>query len=94
MINYKRICKVCGLYYPDFFPWGPNGRMPSHDICDCCGVEFGYEDNNLESVKKARKKWLAEGANWFNAEKKIKDWTLAGQLKNIPKEFLGADEHY
>ena len=88
MDDLKNVCKVCGLHFPEFFPWGETGETPSHDICDCCGIEFGYEDNNVESVRVARKKWLVDGANWFNPENKPSVWNPNDQLKNIPPEFL------
>jgi hypothetical protein len=83
----KNICRVCGLKYENFYPWGENGNIPSHDICECCGSEFGYEDNTVESTKVNRQKWIEKGANWFQPEKKPKDWSLEEQLKNIPKEY-------
>lgn len=83
MVNDKQVCKVCGLFYPEFYPWGDNGETPSHDICDCCGIEFGYEDNNAQSAKQARQKWLDGGANWSNPEKKPEKWDLQEQLKNV-----------
>jgi rubredoxin len=47
----KNICRVCGLIYDKFYPWGEDGEVPSHDICDCCGTEFGYDDVSIESSK-------------------------------------------
>ena len=92
--NKKRICRVCGLYYRNFYPWGEDGKIPSHEICDCCGIEFGYEDNNNKSTENARKKWTEGGYVWFNFEKRPKGWDSLQQLKNIPPEFLGPDEKY
>ena len=48
------MCYVCGLNYENFFPWGPDGQTPSHDICGCCGVEFGYEDTLAVGIKMLR----------------------------------------
>src|SRR5262245_39136420 len=64
------VCRVCGLRYNDFYPWGPDGQIPSHDICDCCGSEFGYEDVTVESSKVNRNRWIEKGAAWFQPEKK------------------------
>lgn len=94
MNDIKKICRVCGLYYQNFLPWGKDGKTPSHDICDSCGVEFGYEDNNLVAIIRYRQTWLKNGAKWFNKEKKPNNWNPRKQLKNIPKEFLGPDEKY
>lgn len=77
------ICRVCGLKYRDFFPWGEHGDVPSHEICDCCGIEFGYEDTTPESSKMNRKRWIENGTRWFRPEKKSAGWNLEEQLKNI-----------
>jgi hypothetical protein len=41
-------CRVCGLDQQSP-PWGVDGKSPTYAICDCCGVEFGYEDSTRES---------------------------------------------
>lgn len=79
-------CRVCGLKQSEP-PWGEDGESPTFEICDCCGVEFGYEDNTYASTLKFRKKWLKEGAHWFHSENKPKKWTLEKQLTHIPKPF-------
>ena len=80
------VCRVCGAEQLDP-PWGEDGQIPSYDICDCCGVEFGYEDMNLESIKRYRQKWLDSGANWFRKKNKPESWFLDRQLQNIPKQY-------
>ena len=87
MLN-KYICPVCGLEYNNYYPWGEDGETPSHSICDCCGSEFGYEDNSIESSKINRDKWIKKGANWFVIEKKPEKWSLEDQLKNLPEEYI------
>lgn len=87
MGNSKKTCKVCGLFYPNFYPWGKNDDSPSHAICSCCGTEFGYEDNNLASAHNARKKWLEKDGAWFNSEEKPKKWLMDQQIKNILVEW-------
>lgn len=79
-------CRVCG-YLQDDPPWGENGNCPNYDICDCCGVEFGYEDCNLTSILTFRNQWLKNGAKWKNFKYKPINWSLEEQIKNIPKEF-------
>ena len=54
------ICRVCGLAQPDM-PCGASGEDPSHDICDCCGSEFGFEDSSIASIQKNREVWLESG---------------------------------
>ncbi|NWA64104.1 hypothetical protein HX773_24715 [Pantoea sp. B9002] len=80
-------CRVCGLEQLDP-PWGDDGKSATFDICDCCGVEFGYEDATLSGIKRYREKWLTNGAKW-NITKSIPDnWMLHQQLKNIPEDYL------
>jgi hypothetical protein len=71
----KHHCRVCGLFNSDP-PWGEDGKTPTFIICDCCGVEFGYEDSTIESTNRFRDKWMNSGCCWFNKSKKPKDWNL------------------
>ena len=80
------ICRVCGLTQTDM-PWGESGEDPSHDICDCCGTEFGYEDSSIDTIKKNREMWLKSGARWWNSKVLPNDWILDEQLENIPLQF-------
>ena len=88
MGNDKKVCKVCGLYYPVFYPWGESGDIPSHDICDCCGIEFGYEDNNVESAKKAGAGKIIFLVNNDNQEtaQKLKVYKVIRSLHEIKLE--------
>ena len=83
----EHYCRVCGLYIQDL-PWGEDGSSPTYEICACCGVEFGYEDSTLESIRKYRKEWIDGGAVWFESSEKPPSWNLAKQLKNVPSMFL------
>ncbi len=80
--NKNSMCKVCGLLL-DEAPWGEDGETPSFEICDCCGVEFGYEDSTIESIKRYREMWIKSGTKWFNAKKRPSVWSLKEQLKNV-----------
>ena len=79
-------CRVCGLLQPEP-PWGEDGRLPSFNICDCCGVEFGYGDATSASIDTFRQKWIAGGARWQTPSKKPSNWDLSAQLSNIPAEY-------
>ena len=79
-------CRVCGLLC-DTNQWGDDGGLPSYDICDCCGVEFGYEDYTLDSIRKYRDNWRKNGAKWFNPKAKPDNWSLQEQMNNIPVEY-------
>lgn len=86
--NSKYYCRICGLYQgKDHPPWGEDGKSPSFDICECCGVEFGYGDCFLDDIKRLRKEWLDNGASWDDSKYKPKNWSLEEQMKNIPEEF-------
>ena len=82
-----RTCRVCGLVYDNYYPWGEDGNSPTEDACFCCGVESGYGDNNIIAIKNWREKWIAAGAKWRYPEKKPSNWSLGEQLKNIPERF-------
>lgn len=85
--NIKKLaCRVCGNIQVDP-PWGEDAQSPTYDICDCCGVEFGYGDCTLVAIKAFRHKWLSKGANWKYPEAKPENWTLEEQMKNIPNEY-------
>jgi hypothetical protein len=80
------ICRVCGLLQPEP-PWGKDGRTPSFNICDCCGVEFGYEDCTLGGILNYRNEWLSKGAKWGQPKARPQDWALDKQMRQIPLEF-------
>jgi hypothetical protein len=70
-------CPLCG--------WGLLGDAYSslaelrfsYDICECCGCEFGYDDNEEYYAE-----WVAGGMEWFTQTARPKDWTINQQLKN------------
>jgi len=80
-------CRVCGAEQLDA-PWGDDGESPTYDICDCCGVEFGYEDSTLQGVKKYRQKWLDGGAKWHHKKSEPENWSAEEQLPHIPVKYL------
>lgn len=76
------ICPVCGYDRLDEPPY-IDGYIPSHNICDCCGSEFGLDDCTQKSIEENRKKWIEAGCQWFDIEKKPPNWKLDEQLKNL-----------
>lgn len=80
-------CRVCGAEQLDA-PWGDDEESPTYNICDCCGVEFGYEDATLQSVKQYRAKWLDSGAKWNHKKSKPDNWSSEEQLSHIPEKYL------
>lgn len=85
--NELLICRVCGLKQNEP-QWGDDGETPTYNICDCCGVEFGYEDSSLIGIKNYRNKWLSSGGRWTKPNCKPENWTLENQLPNIPVKYL------
>jgi hypothetical protein len=77
------ICTICGYSELEEAPWGDDGKTPSFSICDCCGVEFGYEDATEEGKLQYRKQWIDSGFRWFEESKKPGGWNPKIQLKKI-----------
>lgn len=77
------MCRICGYKYRNFYPWGKDGDLPSHDICECCGCEFGYEDVSSKSILVNRSRWAEQGYPWFTIAKKPKNWSVEKQLSNV-----------
>lgn len=77
-------CHVCGAPLGDFAPWGEDGLSPTHGICDCCGVEYGYEDYNLSSLITFKANWLSSGGQWKNPKAKPMGLSLERQLQCVP----------
>jgi hypothetical protein len=75
-------CTICGLDQGGS-PWGEDGKTPSFVICECCGVEFGYEDCLLEGIRKYRNEWLQAGSQWHEPKYKPLNWNLDEQLQQI-----------
>lgn len=81
------ICRVCGAEQLEA-PWGDDGESPTYEICDCCGIEFGYEDSTLQGIKKYRTKWLEDGAKWHSKKSEPENWSVVEQLCHIPEKYL------
>lgn len=85
--NAHTACRVCGFQYADYYPWGEDGDTPTYDFCNCCGVEFGFDDDEIEDIRAYRAKWLSSGAVFDLPTVRPENWNLEEQLKNIPEEF-------
>jgi hypothetical protein len=68
-------------------PYAKYFGMPSYEVCDCCGYEFGNDDEpgtaDPVSFEMYRKEWIAKGCQWFSPNKKPKDWNVENQLRNL-----------
>ncbi len=82
----KLACRVCGKIQSDP-SWGEDGKCPNYDICDCCGVEFGYGDCTLKAIRAFRGSWLTHGGEWKYPKEKPVNWSLKEQMEYIPEEY-------
>ena len=88
--NNKLYCQICGLECRE-------EDLYSYEHCVCCGAEFGYHDDNVQSIVNYRNNWFESGARWYlENNSKIsmpKNWDLHMlklQLENI--DFLLTNE--
>ena len=88
MQKYFPICPVCGYDGLDEPPYNEYGD-PSHEICSCCGFEYGFHDGFRNyTFKVYRKEWIEGGFNFNWDEDEPDNWNeeqLKKQLKNIKK---------
>ncbi|MEV8389948.1 MULTISPECIES: hypothetical protein [unclassified Streptomyces] len=81
----EHFCRVCGYDFEDVPTWV--GIFPQYVICNCCGMESGLEDEDLEKVRNYRAQWVANGAHWQDPKAKPSGWDLLSQIANIPKQW-------
>lgn len=81
-------CRVCGFRYET--PTWECG-YGSHDICVCCGTQFGYGDTRLEGVLHCRATWAEAGYPWSMPEFRPPDWEPRGQLVQIQDRWADAE---
>jgi hypothetical protein len=93
-------CPCCGypeLDCPAYLrlgqpPWNNPGPPPydqwygeaSYDVCECCGFEFGNDDNPGTAppltFEAFRREWMANGCLWFDPTRRPEDWQVDLQL--------------
>ncbi|MBP3950319.1 hypothetical protein [Bacillus suaedae] len=79
----KNVCPVCGFDQLAEAPYDKDNN-PSYEICDCCGFEFGYDDDSEgKTFEEYRKEWISNGCQWFNEDKKPQEWDVERQLSNL-----------
>ena len=74
------MCPVCGFKGLTEPPYDKHGS-PSHEICPCCGFEFGFEGK--EDMARFREDWAKKGAPWFTPSLKPAGWDLQRQLAGL-----------
>lgn len=65
-------CPVCG---DNALLEDPTTMWDTHEICRCCGVQFGLEVECQADVAGYRTNWLDSGAEWFDDESRPPNWT-------------------
>ncbi len=83
MSKNKYMCPVCGFKGLKEEPYNRQ-NLPSHEICPCCGFEFGFDD--VASQDAFSQNWIKNGANWFMPKLKPINWNLNEQLSNLVKK--------
>src|SRR5262245_11884475 len=78
-------------------PLGPWYGMPYYEVCDCCGFEFGFDDEPGTgpgvSFDEYRHEWIAGGCAWFTPPQRPEDWSLERQLQAVGIEPPGPTGH-
>ena len=73
-MNYQ--CPVCGFGQMPFSP-------EDHNICSCCGTEFGYHDLHISHAE-LRRRWQASGTPWFSKRMpQPEGWNAQDQLNKL-----------
>lgn len=75
----SHICPVCAWPALDDPPSDASG-FGSHEICPCCGTQFGYDDARTSHAD-LRQRWVQAGARWFSAATPpSQGWSAKAQL--------------
>lgn len=69
-------CPICGFESNESYASAYDLRC-SYDICECCGCEYGYDDNVAFYDN-----WVKGGCVWFNNKIKPNNWSLKVQIEN------------
>jgi hypothetical protein len=93
-------CGFCGLALPPYKnapanclirgfepPYCVRFGFPSYDVCECCGYEYGNDDepgNGLRgfSFEEYLENWMKEGCIWFDPDLRPINWTIEEQRKD------------
>jgi hypothetical protein len=67
-------CPICGFKSDENYISISELRS-SFDICNCCGCEYGNDDNVM-----FYEKWVKGGCAWFNIKLKPLNWSLEAQI--------------
>lgn len=70
---------MCGYPHLTEPPYNEHG-CASHDICPCCGTQFGYDDAKRSHMQ-LRRRWALRGMKWWNEFEPPSGWNPAAQLE-------------
>ena len=77
-------CPVCG--------YGMEEPPANHNICPCCGTEFGYHDSG-RTFDELRSVWIERGARWWSpADSQPYGWNPLTQLLQAGLNFRLTDQ--
>ncbi|WP_286218766.1 hypothetical protein [Paraoerskovia sediminicola] len=74
-------CRACGWELGEP-AWSCTG--PHFVVCDCCGAESGVDDLTPTQARDYRRRWVENGAVWFDPERRPESWDLYAQLSTLP----------
>jgi hypothetical protein len=95
------VCPACGFSGLLTAPWrrktpgdpSDDRLRTSHEICACCGIEFGRDDwaggdlgKRLESYQRWRERWIKSRMRWFKPEAMPDGWQAQTQLEHFQLE--------
>jgi hypothetical protein len=82
-MNYT--CPVCGYPELDEKPRTTTGGG-SYEICPSCGFQFGVTDDDKGySYAQWRRRWKANGMQWWSEGEKPANWNPVAQLAALKK---------
>lgn len=85
---YKNMPAISETLYAARPPYREIWGMPTYEVCQCCGFEFGNDDDSglgsehNSSFSEYLEEWIVEqNCYWLIPEDKPADWDLLTQLK-------------
>lgn len=84
MVSYP-VSESSHIYHCPLCGWGPRKEAyssvaelrVSYDICECCGCEYGHDDNEEYYAE-----WVAGDMDWFDERSRPEGWNIDEQSKH------------
>ena len=61
-------------------PYSNHLGKPCLDVCDCCGFEFGVDDEQGKTFEQHMEEWQANGCAWWDPDLRPEEWSIEQQL--------------